>query len=362
MRAISALRLSMWTNRSSYVRFQLNSFLGYNRFFSRTSSKSRFRYRPQKKNRTKVRGPRGMEAPLLKGLSSKQIYNATRVISDSTTINDRGVRTGGWGNIVKKKTSTTQQKSLNKGENTIGDIPCIIGTQGIDAIRIRATPTQEKRTHTLFSKPGSFVGSTKDLSDCDELNIQGAPEIAFAGRSNVGKSTLLNALMGTNIVKTSKVAGKTKGVNFFEVGQTPGSIDNLMMVDMPGYGHAKGNKKTKQELAGRIFAYALHRGARHVRKIFLLIDSRRGPMATDKLMMTQMDKRGVNFHVVLTKCDTISRNELSIMIQKVLEVTEDSVACDPFFHIVSSKKGTFSKLIFLPTFFFVPNFVLNDFF
>jgi GTP-binding protein len=251
----------------------------------------------------------------------------------------------GWGKTsdcgeasAKDPTGSSQDAdAILVGENRF---PCLIGVDGFDPHTIKASPAQQKRTGELFARPGHFCGASKDAEGCAAVNTANAPEIAFAGRSNAGKSTLLNALMGTGaLVKTSKVAGKTKGVNFFELGPRPGRRENLMLVDMPGYGHARGSKAHQRELAGRIFAYALGRGPQHVRQVFLLMDGRRGPMAADRLMAQQMDQRGVNYRLVLTKADAASERELHSALQRACAMAKSSTACDPCVHIVSSKAG-----------------------
>eukprot|EP00941_MAST-03F_sp_MAST-3F-sp1_P002578 g2578.t1 len=306
---------------------------------SKWNKKGRKPLQKQKRHKTSIEkiAPRGFERPLLRGLKPSDVASAQK-------------RPSGWGSPSSSSSSSSSatsfpdQKSLSFKNNVSFANGTVVGVDDFDPRSMHPSPTQQKRTGELFAQPGVFAGAAKDPETCEEVNWGGFPEIAFAGRSNVGKSTLLNALMGTGtLVKTSKVAGKTKGLNFFEVGPKPGTgrDGNMMLVDLPGYGHAKGKKLVQQEIAGRIFAYVLGTGgSTQVRQVFLLIDSRRGPMTVDKLMMKQMDKRGISYRIVLTKCDCISPNDLRVSVAETCEAAKDASCCDPCIHIVSSKDGT----------------------
>ena len=131
------------------------------------------------------------------------------------------------------------------------------------------------------NKPIFKVGALK-VSD---LPLNSIKEVAFIGRSNVGKSSLINAITNTNIAITSKTPGRTKQLNFFQTG------DKLTIVDMPGYGYAKASKKEVENWNKLIFDYLLQR--KNLQRVFLLIDSRHSLKDSDEEMMEILDKSGI---------------------------------------------------------------------
>ncbi len=152
----------------------------------------------------------------------------------------------------------------------------------------------------LFSGPIHFV---KGVVRVDGLPVEPLPEIAFAGRSNVGKSSLLNALTGRKaLARTSNTPGRTRELNYFCVG------DVLHMVDMPGYGYAKAPKAQVKGWNQLIYDYL--RGRAQLKRVFLLIDARHGIKNTDQDVLALMDEAAVSYQIVLTKVDKISAAQL----------------------------------------------------
>jgi GTP-binding protein len=150
----------------------------------------------------------------------------------------------------------------------------------------------------LFAGPCDFVWGTMAP---DNLPPEGLPEVAFVGRSNAGKSSLINALTGRKtLARVSQTPGATRQINFFNLGQ------RLMLVDLPGYGFAKRSKTETASWQELIFAYL--RGRARLRRVALLVDARRGVMDTDEQVMALLDKAAVSYGVVLTKIDEMSAN------------------------------------------------------
>jgi GTP-binding protein len=147
----------------------------------------------------------------------------------------------------------------------------------------------------LFSRPCRFVWAAQTL---DGLPPAGLPEIAFAGRSNVGKSSLLNALVGQKaLARISARPGRTQQLNFFEVER------RLMLVDMPGYGYAEAAQAVKQDWQGLMFAYL--RGRAVLRRVMLLLDARVEVKPADEAAMDLLDQAAVVYQIVLTKVDAV---------------------------------------------------------
>jgi len=152
----------------------------------------------------------------------------------------------------------------------------------------------------------------------DGLPVEPLPEVAFAGRSNVGKSSLLNALTGRKaLARTSNTPGRTRELNYFQVG------DALHIVDMPGYGYAKAPKSQVRGWNQLIYDYL--RGRAQLKRVFLLIDARHGIKNTDTDVLALMDETAVSFQVVLTKIDKISTGQL----KRVQEETAAQLAKHP---------------------------------
>ena len=157
----------------------------------------------------------------------------------------------------------------------------------------------EEAARKLFAGPCDFIwGATS----ADQLPPEKLTEVAFVGRSNAGKSSLVNALTGRkSLARVSQTPGATRQINFFNLG------DRLMLVDLPGYGFAKRSKTEAQAWQEMIFAYL--RGRARLRRVALLIDARRGPMDTDIQVMNLLDRAAVSYGLVLTKADELKASE-----------------------------------------------------
>ena len=185
--------------------------------------------------------------------------------------------------------------------------------------------------NALFSGPVNFMKSAPKLEFLPEPD---APEIAFAGRSNVGKSSLINALLGRKaIARTSVTPGRTQELNFFEVGSPP----IFRIVDMPGYGYAKAPVKTVQRWRYLVNDYL--RGRQVLTRTFLLIDARRGIGKVDEEMMAMLDAAAVSYAAVLTKTDKVKQTERDSVAAKVEAELRKHPAAFPGLILTSSEKG-----------------------
>jgi GTP-binding protein len=162
-----------------------------------------------------------------------------------------------------------------------------------------------ERGRKLFAGTCDFTaGATR----AEILPAPTLPEVAFAGRSNVGKSSLINALTGrTTLARVSHTPGRTQQLNFFDLG------GKLMLVDLPGYGYAKVAKRTAQEWSALIHEYL--KGRVNLRRLCLLIDSRHGLKPGDEEIMKLLDLSAVPYRVVLTKIDKVKPAELASVIE-----------------------------------------------
>jgi GTP-binding protein len=183
----------------------------------------------------------------------------------------------------------------------------------------------------LFAQPWQFLKSVPAL---EFLPPADRPEIAFAGRSNVGKSSLINALVGQKgLARTSNTPGRTQELNFF---LTEGV--QLYLVDMPGYGFAKAPKQKVEAWTELIGAYL--RGRPTLARVFLLIDSRHGLKPPDQTIMRLLDEAAVTYQAVLTKVDKIKERELETVANRLRETLQSHAAAYPDVIATSSEKGT----------------------
>ena len=187
-----------------------------------------------------------------------------------------------------------------------------------------------QEANRLFSGSVTFLKSAPAL---EFLPPPSVPEIAFAGRSNVGKSSLLNALVGRRaIARTSVTPGRTQELNFFDIGDPP----RFRVVDMPGYGYAKAPKDIVKKWRFLINDYL--RGRAVLKRTLVLIDSRHGIKEVDLDVMKMLDEAAVSYRLVLTKADKIKASELEKVANETRAEARKHAAAFPDVIITSSEK------------------------
>ncbi|PVB59398.1 ribosome biogenesis GTP-binding protein YihA/YsxC [Labrenzia sp. 011] len=192
------------------------------------------------------------------------------------------------------------------------------------------TPEDLEAGRLLFARPWEFLTSVTDMANLPEA---ADTEIAFAGRSNVGKSSLINALTGRKgLARTSSTPGRTQMLNFFVAPETP-----LTIVDMPGYGYAQAPKELVDAWTRLVFSYL--RGRPNLRRVILLIDSRHGIKPNDLETMALLDKAAVVYQVVLTKADKIKPPQLERLITDTRALLAKRIAAHPDIIATSSEKN-----------------------
>jgi len=191
------------------------------------------------------------------------------------------------------------------------------------------TDKELEEARLLFAGPCDFVLGVAGL---EQLPAADRSEVAFAGRSNVGKSSLINALTGRNtLARTSNTPGRTSELNFFNLG------DAMYLVDMPGYGYAKVSKTTREKWNRLIKKYL--RGRPNLRMVFILIDGRHGLKDSDEELMSMLDEAAVSYRLILTKCDKSKKAEVEAIEDKLRTSLKKHVAAHPYFHRTSALKG-----------------------
>jgi GTP-binding protein len=188
-----------------------------------------------------------------------------------------------------------------------------------------------ERARKLFAGPVEFLKSAPGLKFLPDPDY---PEIAFAGRSNVGKSSLLNALTNRKgLARTSNTPGRTQELNFFDVGSPP----QIRLVDMPGYGFAEAPKDLVKRW--RFLVNDFLRGRAVLRRSIVLVDSRHGLKPVDVEIMDMLDTAAVNYQVVLTKADKVKPTELTKTFERTTEAAAKHAAAHPQLIATSSETG-----------------------
>jgi len=196
---------------------------------------------------------------------------------------------------------------------------------------VEPDPELIERARKLFSGRVDFLLSAPQLKFLPEPDF---PEIAFAGRSNVGKSSLINALTGRKaIARTSVTPGRTQELNLFEIGNPT----QLRLVDMPGYGFAKAPPKVVEKWKKLVRSYL--RGRPVLNRALVLVDARRGITRHDAEMMDMLDEAAVGYRVVLTKADKLKASELDKVAEATAQALAKRPAAFPVLHVTSSEKG-----------------------
>jgi len=187
-----------------------------------------------------------------------------------------------------------------------------------------------ERAGKLFSGRVEFIRSVPALEFLPDPDV---PEIAFCGRSNVGKSSLLNALTGRrSIARISVTPGRTQELNFFEVGEPT----LFRLVDMPGYGFAKAPPKVVQKWKHLVRDYL--RGRHVLKRTLVLIDARHGVKPVDLEIMQMLDETAVGYRLVLTKSDKVKASELATVLAATEAEARKHPAAFPQIHVTSSEK------------------------
>ncbi len=201
-----------------------------------------------------------------------------------------------------------------------------------------AKPEQSTSQNILFARPWIFV---KGVPSMRFLPPEGPPEIAFAGRSNVGKSSLINGITGQKgLARTSNTPGRTQELNFFVPDGYSGSMDDLppmTLVDMPGYGYAEAPKDQVDKWTALVFSYL--RGRVSLKRVFLLIDARHGIKKNDEDVLSLLDKAAVSYQIVLTKSDKLHESKIAPLVAETLEKIRKRPAAFPEVIVTSSEKG-----------------------
>jgi GTP-binding protein len=180
----------------------------------------------------------------------------------------------------------------------------------------------------LFACAARFVAGAVEPS---ALPVEDLPEIAFAGRSNVGKSSLVNALTGRRMLaRTSNTPGRTRQLNFFDLG------GELLLVDLPGYGYAAASKAAVERWTELVYRYLGSRAS--LRRVCLLLDARHGLKEPDRSVLQILDSVGISYQIILTKTDKVSVAEVTCTAERVAAEIATHTAAHPEIHLTSALK------------------------
>ena len=186
----------------------------------------------------------------------------------------------------------------------------------------------QKQADLFCSSPCIFVMGVASLNT---LPMPDRTEIAFAGRSNVGKSSLINAVFcKKDLARASSTPGRTQQLNYFDLD------GKLYIVDMPGYGYAKASDKQVKDWNNLVFTYL--KGRPNLRRVFLLIDSRHGLKDKDIEVMKMLDKAAVSYQLILTKTDKLKEAELNKVVAETNKKMSSFIACHPKLLVTSAEK------------------------
>jgi GTP-binding protein len=190
-------------------------------------------------------------------------------------------------------------------------------------------PEALEAARVLFSRPVRFLMGAVRIEDLPPTDL---PEVAFAGRSNVGKSSLINALTGRKaLARASNEPGRTREVNLFVLDE------RLRLADLPGYGFARASKGTKSRFQNLSRAYL--RGRPNLKRVYLLIDARHGLKAVDAEALDALDLAAVSYQIVLTKADKLKPNDLAPVVEAVLKAVSRRPAAFPRVLATSAETG-----------------------
>lgn len=190
-------------------------------------------------------------------------------------------------------------------------------------------PETIEAARILFARPAVFLMGAAKI---DQLPAPDLPEVAFAGRSNVGKSSLINGLVNQkHLARASNEPGRTREVNFFVLDE------RVRLVDLPGYGFAKVSRETAKKFQNLGRSYL--RGRPNLKRVYLLIDSRHGLKDPDKEAMDALDLAAVSYQIVLTKADKLKPAEVEKVTAQTLEAIRKRPAAFPRVQATSSEKG-----------------------
>ncbi|MBB3982154.1 GTP-binding protein [Sphingobium fontiphilum] len=195
----------------------------------------------------------------------------------------------------------------------------------------QSDPDLIEEARKVFAGPIAFLKSAPSLQYLPDASVE---EVAFAGRSNVGKSSLLNALTGRNgLARTSNTPGRTQELNFFDVGAPL----RFRLVDMPGYGYARAPRDMVKKWRFLVNDYL--RGRAKLKRALVLIDSRHGIKDVDKDMLDMLDGAAVSYRIVLTKADKVKASHLAAVLEETAEAIRKRPAAHPDIIATSAEKG-----------------------